>query len=260
MGCAWKLRSKVWDLHFGNSVSITKANMPAMISKDHDFDVLVIGNGSAALYRVAVVEQRRECRVGVVGLPWDQGFASRASGAMLGIYGEMTPILLKSVPGQAKVRMAREAELMWPAWLDVLRKRVDGARVPAIRRGTYVILNSRSGRIEERHFAQSFGDYSWTVSRLKRLNRARSRDFRRLHTAALCGRFTFQEKGASIPVGFWKPWISGSMRHPLFTGSGAGNVTRAWRKWPTFGKPRIGRDSRGSSGGDCRRGIGSSSR
>lgn len=124
-----------------------------MTGTNVECDVAVIGSGAIALsIVVALVEAAPKCSVALIGTQRHQGCASRASGAMLGIYGEVTPYLLNSVAGKAKIRMGREAEYLWPQWLEVLRSRGEPEKVPSIRRGTYVILNSRSGTIDDRHF------------------------------------------------------------------------------------------------------------
>jgi glycine/D-amino acid oxidase-like deaminating enzyme len=118
------------------------------------FDVVVVGSGAIALSVACWLHRLApECSVARVGPTRDSGNASRAAGAMLGNYGEVSTAGMPHPALSAKLRMGNEATALWPEWLDGLAQHVEPALAPAIRRGTYIILNPRSGQLDDLNYA-----------------------------------------------------------------------------------------------------------
>jgi glycine oxidase len=117
------------------------------------YDVAVLGNGvlgcSTAL---ELVRARPELRVVVIGPGARLGAASTAAGAMLGCFGEITHRLLSSPAGVTKLEIAMNAQTEWPSWVDKLNADLPADRHLAIKDGTYVILNSKGGRLDSYNF------------------------------------------------------------------------------------------------------------
>ncbi|RKT82967.1 Glycine/D-amino acid oxidase [Saccharopolyspora antimicrobica] len=107
---------------------------------DQAFDVIVIGNGALGL-SLGLVLARRGTKVAVVGearRPWA---ASAAAGAMNGCFGEVTPDLMASAHGRAKLAMDVRATEMWNSWEQLLVEESDETAIRSAH-GTVVILNS----------------------------------------------------------------------------------------------------------------------
>jgi glycine/D-amino acid oxidase-like deaminating enzyme len=115
-------------------------------------DLLVVGDGVVAL-SIALESVRRHshARVVVFGGGSTRPSASAASGAMLGVFGEVAAPIASTEPGRKKLALALEARDLWPAWIDLLNDGVDGERV-RIASGTEVITNTKSGVMEDGAF------------------------------------------------------------------------------------------------------------
>lgn len=115
------------------------------------FDVVIVGNGILALTcALTLTDLDPTCKVAVVGPRDRPGSASTASGAMLGCYGEVTKSSLTSAPGRLKHEVAVAAARMWP---NHLARLIDesGECFDAVK-GTYVVLNARSGPLDDANF------------------------------------------------------------------------------------------------------------
>lgn len=118
------------------------------------FDILIIGNGILAyLSAYAIMKEDPYVTIGVVGPSSRLWGATPASGAMLGCFGEVTSSSLKSPAGQAKFAMTRASTELWPSWLEGINQRVEVAKRTMITPGTFVILNAKSGLIEDENYS-----------------------------------------------------------------------------------------------------------
>lgn len=117
------------------------------------FDVVIIGNGILAnALAFELTESDAAIRVAIVGPSNQTGSASRASGAMLNCFGEITKYTLASDAGRRKFTLLQSAALAWPRWLE----RLNGAlpSLPPLRAGagTTVIQNARGGNLDSDNF------------------------------------------------------------------------------------------------------------
>ncbi|MGH3613334.1 MAG: NAD(P)/FAD-dependent oxidoreductase [Pseudonocardia sp.] len=109
-------------------------------AEDLRYDVAVAGNGVLGL-SLGLVLARSGHRVAVVGPPHRRSGGSKAAGAMLGCFGEVTSSLTKSEHGRKKLELGIEAAKRWPAWLVALEEQTGRAGVRTAT-GTTVILNT----------------------------------------------------------------------------------------------------------------------
>jgi glycine/D-amino acid oxidase-like deaminating enzyme len=117
------------------------------------YDIAILGNGilgRTTAYAIASRDPR--VRVAVIGPGERRGAASLAAGAMLNCFAEITKNTLATPFGRAKFAIGLEALRRWPSWLDELSERLPGRRLTSTP-GTYIILNSRSGRLDTMNFA-----------------------------------------------------------------------------------------------------------
>ena len=117
-------------------------------------DVLVVGNGIigwSIAYELA--KRSGDSRVAVVGPRSRDGAASVAAGAMLNTFGEITRHTLTSDAGRQKFELSREALGRWPGWLEEIKEASGDDQLDATySRGTTVILNSKSGFLDNENF------------------------------------------------------------------------------------------------------------
>ena len=117
-----------------------------------NYDVVFAGNGilatSAAL---ELLRRQPTLKVAVVGPDARAGGASKAAGAMLNCFAEITKYTLSSRAARAKFSMCRAALELWPEWLEFVNER---RRAPplAMLRGTVVIENAVSGYLDSENF------------------------------------------------------------------------------------------------------------
>lgn len=111
-------------------------------------DVIVVGHGVLALsIAVQLARKDKSAKVSLVGDTSMPGGASKAAGAMLGSFGEITNTSLDSKAGQKKFKMSLKATDLWPDLLDYLSDQ--SGRLVKLNLGTYVFANSRSGLLED---------------------------------------------------------------------------------------------------------------
>ncbi|MEH1123259.1 NAD(P)/FAD-dependent oxidoreductase [Micromonospora sp. CPCC 206061] len=116
--------------------------------------MLVVGNGALGLFLAEELAARGAGKVTVVGAPGRPGGASKAAGAMLGCFGEVTKDTLRTPAGRAKFGISLAAHKRWPEVLERLRhlatERGESLRAVA---DTFVILNACGGELDSLNFA-----------------------------------------------------------------------------------------------------------
>jgi glycine oxidase len=117
------------------------------------YDVAIAGNGilgcATALELIRADPGLNIAVIGQARRPWA---ASTAAGAMLGCFAELNHRSLSSAPGKAKLDLSIRALDAWPSWLEELNADLPDQRQLAITEGTYVILNSRGGRLDSLNY------------------------------------------------------------------------------------------------------------
>ncbi len=117
------------------------------------FDVLIVGNGILAYSLVfSLLQEHPTVKIGIVGPAIRPGGATSAAGAMLGCFGEITKTSLNSSYGRAKLGMSIRATNLWPEWLEGINEHIDKPYQVNITPGTLVILNSKSGSIDDENY------------------------------------------------------------------------------------------------------------
>jgi glycine/D-amino acid oxidase-like deaminating enzyme len=115
------------------------------------FDVVVVGNGAVGLSIAAeLVRQLTGSSVAVLGPSHRRGGASAAAGAMLGCFGEVTRHSLASDAGRERFALQIAAHRRWPGELEELGRHSEAEL--AVADDTYVVLNSRGGRLDSANF------------------------------------------------------------------------------------------------------------
>lgn len=99
-----------------------------------------------------LVSRDSNLRIAVIGPQDGEGGASRAAGAMLNCFGEITSLTFRSTESRQKFDLARAALKRWPEFLERLNGLLPNSSRLVNNTGTFVILNSRSGRIESENF------------------------------------------------------------------------------------------------------------
>lgn len=127
------------------------------------FDIVVLGGGVLGLSTAfALAEQRNDLEIAIVSPPIDLYGASRAAGAMLGVYGEITEFGLRNKHGRYRHDLSVLAASMWPEWGRRVAFRASRDPVP-INYGTFLLLNNQSSRLDDINFnaavqaAKAFG-------------------------------------------------------------------------------------------------------
>jgi glycine oxidase len=122
-------------------------------SATNSFDVIIVGNGILGLstgYMLALEDPN--IKIGIIGSSDQQGGATVASGAMLGCFGEVTYSTMQSTPGCKKFEMNFQASQMWPRWVEQINEKVSKENHLHVNNGTFVILNSRSGDLDNKNY------------------------------------------------------------------------------------------------------------
>lgn len=117
-------------------------------------DVLVVGNGALGMFTAEALASAGAGEVVVVGPPDRPGGASRAAGAMIGCFGEVTKDTLRTTAGRAKFAVSLAAHKRWPEVLERLG-RIAAERGEPLRavQDTFVILNAVGGELDSLNFA-----------------------------------------------------------------------------------------------------------
>lgn len=80
-----------------------------------------------------------------------QGSASKAAGAMLNCFAEVTNLTFHSDLGRIKFEMALQARNLWPKWLEKINERLNDHKL-TVTPGTFICLNSRGGDLDSENF------------------------------------------------------------------------------------------------------------
>lgn len=115
-----------------------------------DTDIVVVGNGVLGNTVAWEVLRRSAGRVTVVGPRPRPGAATKAAGAMLGCFGEVTKDTLASPSGRARFELALHAAKLWPEWVAELAAAADTDL--AVTPGTFVILNAKGGMLDSMNY------------------------------------------------------------------------------------------------------------
>lgn len=119
----------------------------------HEVDVLIIGNGVLGLSTAFfLLTQEPNLKVAVLGPHKRSGAATVAAGAMLGCFGEVTEGNLSSDAGKIKHKVCYEAAKAWPRWVQHINKKLDAQHAVSIEKGTYVIVNTISGNLDDENY------------------------------------------------------------------------------------------------------------
>lgn len=122
------------------------------------FDIILIGGGILTYATAfAILTKEPAAAICIIGGKSRNNLATTAAGAMLGCYGEVTQKVIKTVPGKIKHKMSVLASQMWPQWIDqvneMARKVDNDCEKLSIISGTCVILNAKSGKIDDTNFS-----------------------------------------------------------------------------------------------------------
>src|SRR5690348_14922744 len=114
------------------------------------YDAIIIGGGSigmAIAYRLA--DTLPHAKIALI--EYKEGFAaSRAAGAMLGCFGEVTKYTFSNRFHQEKFNMMHASHKIWPGWKQELEK---AAKEKIWHRpGSYIILNELAGALDAENF------------------------------------------------------------------------------------------------------------
>jgi glycine oxidase len=113
------------------------------------YDFVVVGGaslGMAIAYRLA---DRLNASIAVIDYQTG-GAASRAAGAMLGCFGEVTKYTFAHQATREKFNLMYAAHQAWPKWMEELEQ-ASGEKIWHTP-GTHVILNSQGGVLDEENY------------------------------------------------------------------------------------------------------------
>lgn len=120
------------------------------------FDIVIVGDGAVALTTVLeLLISSPRLTVAVIGRK-DPAGASRAAGAMLGCFGEVTDSTTASPAARARFALHLSAHRTWPNLLAELQESAPG--VPLLTAAdTYVIMNAQGGVGDSANFEAMLG-------------------------------------------------------------------------------------------------------
>lgn len=117
------------------------------------FDIIIVGNGILGLSTAhALALQNHNLSIAVIGPAAQPGCATTAAGAMLGCFGEVTKYTYQSEQDLKKLELAVNAKRLWPSWLESINTFSSKYDQLAVRKGTFIILNSRSGALDSENY------------------------------------------------------------------------------------------------------------
>lgn len=116
-------------------------------------DVVIAGNGALGLFLANELIDRQIGSIAVIGPSTREAGASRAAGAMLGCFGEVTTETFRTTASRTRFELGYAAHDRWP---DVLRRleEFSPSRNPLqVATDTYLILNTKGGELDSLNFA-----------------------------------------------------------------------------------------------------------
>lgn len=118
------------------------------------YDIVIVGNGISGLAIVfALKNTDNKLQIAIVG-PEELNFAaSKAAGAMLNVFAEVTTTTLATPTGRHKFEIGMQASQLWPAWLDAIASQSSKKSHPLkLVRGTYVLLNTSADAMDDNNY------------------------------------------------------------------------------------------------------------
>ena len=117
------------------------------------YDIVIAGNGIlGCTTALELIRRDSNLRIAVIGPEQRTGGATVAAGAMLNCIAEVNHRTLSTSAGKAKTELSIRALEAWPTWLESLNSELPPTDRLAIRNGTYVILNSRAGKLDSLNY------------------------------------------------------------------------------------------------------------
>lgn len=124
-----------------------------MSDRPSQADVIIVGNGALGLFLANELTDRQIGSIVVIGPNVSEGGASRAAGAMLGCFGEVTTETLRTRQSRTRFELGYAAHDLWPDVLQRLQEASPaGTRLQAAT-DTYVVLNTVGGEMDSLNFA-----------------------------------------------------------------------------------------------------------
>lgn len=116
-------------------------------------DILIIGNGALGLF-IADELSRRECgkKIAVVGPKERDGGASKAAGAMLPTFSEVSTDTFRTEEGRIRFQIGLEAHKLWDSTINRLQNSAPKAPPLKVSEDTYVVLNSKGSELDSENF------------------------------------------------------------------------------------------------------------
>ncbi|MCI5056569.1 MAG: FAD-binding oxidoreductase, partial [Flavobacteriales bacterium] len=118
-------------------------------------DVLIIGDGILGIsVALALTNEQQDIRITIIGENKSgvESSSSLAAGAMLGCFGEVTDLTLKSKHGRYWLDIAKQAKGLWPQWIETINQLTSKTNHLKINYGTHILLNSQSGKSDNKNF------------------------------------------------------------------------------------------------------------
>jgi len=116
-------------------------------------DIAIVGNGILAMTTArALNESRPDLSVAIIGPAERAGGATRASGAMLNVFGEITNRSEASPAAIERFKIAYDSLRRWPDYLEQLNADLPSESKVRIRPGTFIVRNMISGALDDENY------------------------------------------------------------------------------------------------------------
>jgi len=151
----------ILSIIIGSLFLLKPSNSFASDDQNTQSDYLVVGNGILGLSTAyEILERDPEAEVTLIGPEQAKVNATRAAGAMIGCFGEITEGVFHSSEHTQKFLMGYEAQKQWNGWYQKItqhpllpqetkQKFKDN---PSLKKGTFIILNTVSGELDTINF------------------------------------------------------------------------------------------------------------
>jgi glycine oxidase len=118
------------------------------------FDIVIIGRGILSLSTAfSLMQMKPNLKIAIVGPRNRIGMATEAAGAMLNCFSEVTTQTFNNKYNIAKFEMSLKALDLWPLWIESINSYLPEKDKIVISRGTYTILNTKSGKLDSENFS-----------------------------------------------------------------------------------------------------------